>query len=96
MEKSFWAIFSTVGLAQCRRRPISAHESVCQPITTPPSLTDGARLQLPSSPKSTPAAMPRVVTGEFPVTEPSMHRFLLTLVPPPVHQHLEAIASPLV
>jgi hypothetical protein len=46
-----WAIFPAVGLAQRRPRPIFTCELACQPITAPPSLTDGARLSAPSSPK---------------------------------------------
>jgi hypothetical protein len=52
LEKSLWAIFSTAGPARRRPRPISAREPACQPVTVPPSLTDGARLSALSSPKS--------------------------------------------
>jgi hypothetical protein len=47
-------------------------------------------------PQISPAPRPRVITGEFPVAEPSMHRFLLATVPPPMRPHPRAIASPLV
>jgi hypothetical protein len=42
----------------------------------------GPACQLPSSLKSSLAPTPRVVAGEFPVAEPSTHRFLLASVPP--------------
>jgi hypothetical protein len=42
------------------------------PSTAPPTLTAETHLSGPSSPKSSPAPRPRIVAGEFPVTEPSM------------------------
>jgi hypothetical protein len=47
-----------VGPALQYPRPISAREPACQPITVPLSPTDGARLSVPSSPKSPSSARP--------------------------------------
>jgi hypothetical protein len=59
-KKSLWAVFSVVGPALHRSRPISAHEPACQPITVPPSLTDGARLLALSSPQIVPHLLTRM------------------------------------
>jgi hypothetical protein len=47
-----WAVFSTAGPALHRPWPISTREPACQPVTAPPSLTNGAHLsgRLPPNP----------------------------------------------
>jgi hypothetical protein len=53
------------------------------PFPVLPSLTDGARLSVPSSPKSSPAPRPRVLAGKIPIVEPATSRVLAPPQCPP-------------
>jgi hypothetical protein len=70
-----------------RPRPISARELACQPVIVPPSLTDGAHVSGPSSPKSSPAARSLALPPQFsplrhpPITTPSSRGCLRVHLP---------------
>jgi hypothetical protein len=76
LNKPSRAIFSVAGAALHRAWPIFAREPAYQLVTAPLSLTDGARLSAPSSPKfpllharvSSPSKFP--VMGRPPITTP--------------------------
>jgi hypothetical protein len=77
-----------LGPSPCASLPVTAR--------APQSLPVGTRLSGAFFPQSSLAPTSCVITGEFPITKPSTHRFLLASVLPPVHPHLGVIVSPLV
>jgi hypothetical protein len=71
----------------------SSHASRPITVCAPQSLPVGALLLGAFFPQSSPTPTPRVVAGEFPVTEPSTHRFLLDSVLPPVRPYSGVVTS---
>jgi hypothetical protein len=73
----------------------SPRASLTVTARAPQSLPVGTRLSGAFFPQSSLAPTPRVIAGEFQVTELSTRRFLLASVSPPVRPHPGAVASPL-
>jgi hypothetical protein len=95
-RKSLVGRFPPCQHASTAPRLISAREPGLPHVTAPPTLTAGTHLSGPSFPKSSLAPCSCVITGEFPIVEPSTRRFILTTVPLPVRLHPRAVVLPLV